>query len=65
MEQTYTAIETWGGFLAFTDTAEGRGKLRQFLQQTADAYFNPAFNSGALHVYRAEGKLGNLSLIHI
>ena len=59
MEQTYTAIETWGGFLAFTDTAEGRGKLRQFLQQTADAYFNPAFNSGALHVYRAEGKLGN------
>ena len=50
MEQTYTAIETWGGFLAFTDTAEGRGKLRQFLQQTADAYFNPAFNSGALHV---------------
>lgn len=20
MEQTYTAIETWGGFLAFTDT---------------------------------------------
>ena len=31
-------------------------ELRQFLQQTADAYFNPAFNSGALHV---------LSLIHI
>ena len=37
MEQTYTAIETLGGFLAFTDTAEGRRKLRQFLQQTADA----------------------------
>ena len=64
MEQTYTAIETWGGFLAFTDTAEGRGKLRQFLQQTADAYFNPAFNSGALHVYRAEGKLGNHSWVN-
>ena len=59
MEQTYTAIETLGGFLAFTDTAEGRRKLRQFLQQTADAYFNPAFNSGALSVYRAEGELGN------
>lgn len=59
MEQTYTAIETLGGFLAFTDTAEGRRKLRQFLQQTADAYFNPAFNSGALRVYRAEGELGN------
>ena len=56
MEQTYTAIETLGGFLAFTDTAEGRRKLRQFLQQTADAYFNPAFNSGALRVYRAEGE---------
>lgn len=56
---TYTAIETLGGFLAFTDTAEGRRKLRQFLQQTADAYFNPAFNSGALSVYRAEGELGN------
>ena len=59
MEQTYTAIETLGGFLAFTDTAEGRRKLRQFLQQTADAYFKPAFNSGALSVYRAEGELGN------
>lgn len=59
MEQTYTAIETLGGFLAFTDTAEGRRKLRQFLQQTAEAYFNPAFNSGTLRVYRAEGELGN------
>ena len=59
MEQTYTAIETLGGFLAFTDTAESRRKLRQFLQQTADAYFNPAFNSGALRIYRAEGELGN------
>ena len=27
MEQTYTAIETLGGFLAFTDTAEGRRKV--------------------------------------
>lgn len=59
MEQTYTAIEILGGFLAFTDTAEGRRKLRQFLQQTADAYFNPTFNSGALRVYRAEGELAN------
>lgn len=56
-EQAYTAIETARGFLFFTHTAEGNMKMRNFLQCMADHYFNPHFDLGPIHVYRAEGPL--------
>lgn len=56
-EQSYTAIETADGFLFFTHTAEGQATMQKFLQLVADHYFDPHFNLGPVHVYRAEGIL--------
>ncbi|QTO27854.1 hypothetical protein G7Y45_06375 [Bacteroides sp. ZJ-18] len=56
-EQSYTAIETANGFLFFTHTAEGQASVQKFLQLVADHYFDPHFNLGPIHVYRAEGIL--------
>lgn len=56
-EQSYTAIETTDGFLFFTHTAEGQANMRKFLQLVADHYFDPHFNLGPVHVYRAESIL--------
>lgn len=56
-EQSYIAIETADGFLFFTHTAEGQATMQKFLQLVADHYFDPHFNLGPVHVYRAEGIL--------
>lgn len=56
-EQSYTAIETARGFLFFTHTEEGQSRMRKFLQQMADHYFDPHFNLGPVRVYKTEGVL--------
>ena len=57
LKQSYTAIETAYGFLFFAHTTEGEVKMQNFLQRMADHYFDPHFDLGPVHVYKAEGML--------